>query len=475
MSVHRSLQGLACVLAMAASAAATDYYVSPTGDDSNDGLSPATPWKEIQTGLAALYAGDTLYLMPGLHIPAVFDTIYKRLRFKRSGTAANPVRLTTTGPGVVIDLRNVMSGRWGFTTDGYSYIIVDGGGDPSIWDTSSFHLKICNVPGFADTTFCFDFRTCHDVTLRNVWCDEAQQSALFSSSSYDCLIENVVASNDGLNVNSHGIYVAGTSHDLTFRRFRSYGWGKHSVQINGNGQYGHVFEECVLHDSKGNALKNFSATNVSVTNSFLYSANGFSENTEIVRIEPNAGYNIDITFTNTTFYSNHPSGGRPLTFVDLGSANGSATFENCIFHTGRGILDSGGIGTVVADYNLFFGGISPFGSNTFAGNPAFINASTGDLHIGSGSAAIDLADIAYAPGQDIDGDLRPYLSGPDLGADEYVRRGDLDDDGDVDLDDFTDFANAMLGPLLATINPQADLDVDGDCDLADMALFAANF
>jgi len=419
MTAARILVAMFVVLASTAAGTATDYYVSPDGNDGNDGWSTETPFKEIQTGLNLLGPGDTLYLMPGLHIPAVFDSTYKRLRFKSSGTAVDPIRLTTTGPGVVIDLRNVTPGWWGFTTDGYNYIIVDGGGDPSIWDTSTFHLKITNVPGFGNTTFCFDFRLCHDVTLRNVWCDEAEQSALFSASAYDCLIENVVASNDGVNVNSHGIYVAGDSHNLTFRRFRCYGWGKHSIQFNGNGQYGHVLEECVLHDSLGNAIKNFSAVGVSVTNSFLYSADGFSENTEVIRIEPNAGYDIDMTFTNCTFYSNHPAGGRPLAFIDLGSGNGAATFDNCIMHTGRGVLDSGGIGTVTADINLFFGGITPFGTNTVTGDPALLDPDNGDLHIGLASAALGLAGPTYLPDIDIDGDPRP-IAGGDLGADERL-------------------------------------------------------
>ncbi|MFQ6048434.1 MAG: hypothetical protein ACE5K7_03630 [Phycisphaerae bacterium] len=458
-------------VALAAPGYATDYYVSPDGDDNNDGLTPQTPFKEIQTGLNVLQPGDTLYLMPGLHIPAVFDSTNKRLRFKRSGTPANPIRLTTTGPGVIIDLRNVTPGWWGFTTDGHDYIVVDGGGNPDIWDTSTFWLKITNVPGFGDTTFCFDFRLCHDVTLRNVWCDEAQQSALFSSSSYDCLIENVVASNDGLNVNSHGIYVAGSSHNITFRRFRCYGWGKHSLQFNGDGQYGHVLDQCVLHDSKGNAIKNFSAADVTVTNSFLYSLNGFSENSEIVRIEPNAGYDITMTFTNCTFYSNYPTWGKPLKFNDLGAGSGTAIFYNCIMYTPA---DISGPGTLIGNYNLFFGGITPFGTNAATGDPDFIDIATGNFRISHASAALDLASPTYAPDHDIDGDARPQLAGPDLGADELLA-GDLDSDGDVDLDDFDLLVPAISGPGSPTPNPHADLDGDTDCDLTDIAIFAGNF
>jgi hypothetical protein len=53
--------------------------------------------------------------------------------------------------------------------------------------------------------------------------------------------------------------------------------------------------------------------------------------------------------------------------------------------------------------------------------------------------------------------------------------GDLDDDGDVDLNDYTLFAAAMDGPKVPTSDPDADLDSDNDCDLADLAVFAASF
>jgi hypothetical protein len=55
--------------------------------------------------------------------------------------------------------------------------------------------------------------------------------------------------------------------------------------------------------------------------------------------------------------------------------------------------------------------------------------------------------------------------------------GDMDLDGDVDLNDFATFANCYMG---ASVPPApgceiCDLDGDNDVDLADFSTFAVNY
>lgn len=58
---------------------AATYYVSPTGLDSNTGLSVTTPWRTIGKAVATVVAGDTVYIRAGRY--------FEHNRMTRSGTS----------------------------------------------------------------------------------------------------------------------------------------------------------------------------------------------------------------------------------------------------------------------------------------------------------------------------------------------------------------------------------------------------
>lgn len=68
------------------SAEATTYYVSTSGNNSNDGLSEATPKQTVAHCVSLMVAGDTCLVMEG-------DYSEGLIRFGRTGTQASPIRL----------------------------------------------------------------------------------------------------------------------------------------------------------------------------------------------------------------------------------------------------------------------------------------------------------------------------------------------------------------------------------------------
>jgi hypothetical protein len=80
-------------------------------------------------------------------------------------------------------------------------------------------------------------------------------------------------------------------------------------------------------------------------------------------------------------------------------------------------------GTVFQDYNLFFGntlsifGATSGGTHNAVGDPLFVNPSSDNYHLRLGSAALNVG-LDTGVYTDIDGQVRPYGAGFDIGYDE---------------------------------------------------------
>ncbi len=88
--------------------AATNYYVSPTGSDTNAGTA-AAPFKTISKGMTVAQPGDTVYLGPGTYPSVVIS---------KSGTASAPI--TIRGNQAIISGGTVVLSVTG------SYLIISG-------------------------------------------------------------------------------------------------------------------------------------------------------------------------------------------------------------------------------------------------------------------------------------------------------------------------------------------------------------
>jgi hypothetical protein len=75
-------------------ASATDYYISSSGNDSNNGLSSSTPWKTISKINASSFSpGDAIFFNKG-------DTWREQLIIPSSGTSSNYILFSSYGSGL---------------------------------------------------------------------------------------------------------------------------------------------------------------------------------------------------------------------------------------------------------------------------------------------------------------------------------------------------------------------------------------
>jgi len=90
--------GLCVISPTPAHGASNEYYVSASGNDSNNGQSKDKPYKTIDKALGNASAGTTIYLMNGTYKSA---STYK---LSKSGTSSSPIRIMNySGQKPVVD------------------------------------------------------------------------------------------------------------------------------------------------------------------------------------------------------------------------------------------------------------------------------------------------------------------------------------------------------------------------------------
>ncbi|QSJ15827.1 right-handed parallel beta-helix repeat-containing protein [Nostoc sp. UHCC 0702] len=99
------------------------YYVSPTGNDKNDGLKEDTAFQTLQTVAWKVKAGDTVYIMNGTYTQETNPSQAVLLIYERQGTADAPITFKAY-PGHKPVIKS--SNGYAITISGSSYINIEG-------------------------------------------------------------------------------------------------------------------------------------------------------------------------------------------------------------------------------------------------------------------------------------------------------------------------------------------------------------
>jgi PKD repeat protein len=149
-------------------AIAATYYVSPSGNDANSGLSTSAAWKNPSYAASRAVAGDTIYLMDGVW----YD---QHVVFNKQGTSTAPITMKAYSGTPTLDGVNkdgigikIYSSSWinieGIKVKNYQY---------GYWASFSRNLKITRCE-FSDVSasgitlwYDVDYMTMDSVTVKN--------------------------------------------------------------------------------------------------------------------------------------------------------------------------------------------------------------------------------------------------------------------------------------------------------------------
>jgi len=430
-----------CARGVSAMAAGNIYYVAPDGNDEGPGTIDL-PWRTIQHAADTLVAGDTVYIRAG--------TYSERVLPQHSGSPGSEITYaaypgeTATMDGAGIALPDDLAGL--FEIAGRSYIRVSG-------------LRVVNAGPFANNAAILVSDSDH-ITIEKCATFHTASSGIGVWGSQQVIIEGNTVEQAGLGGGQECITVAGAS-TFQVRNNTVTDCQKEGIDAKDGSSNGLI---------AGNVVNRPRAVGIYVdawdrpTHDITVSRNlvfdsvegaGFAVASEMggllsnIRLENNIAcrnhtYGIEISrcciesrpmdgivLINNTLYDNGVGWGGGIIADNPQAQNvvirNNIASQNLTFQIA--VAADVPAGSVTVDHNLIDGyrGYEDevYGEDYVEGDPRFVDAPAGDLHLRPESPAIDHASATAAPAEDWDGDPRPGGAGYDIGADEWWAAGPI--------------------------------------------------
>jgi len=473
------------LLWLAAPAAAKEYYVRPppAGNDAWPGTL-AKPFATVGRGLNALGAGDTLYIGSGIYYEGDF---YPQV----NATPSNPITIRNI-PGETPILDGGLT-RWQFV----ELIALDGYVFQGLVVRNYYDIGIsCRHTGYVTVRGC--------ILHGNGSAGVALNYASYPHAAYDAhmIVEGNVCYENGWSVGwASGIHLnnkgqGGSASAHVIRRNLCYNNLDHSdYHTDGNG---------IMFDVGGGGA-------CLIENNLCFNNGGAG-----IRAMDGRATIINNTCFRNAWDAQNDYQPPEIELIEQhtpGSVSGSVVRNNLVWSRAKrefegsyygGVFGTDGVsvGDFVFENNVLWSDqpsevvLEPWMTACVQAVPAFrataidngfttlhgatilsMNVANYDFRLKGNSPGVDVGSGVAAPDADLAGTPRPWSSGYDVGAYEYVSDGDCNGDGQVAFADWEHAAGCLAGPNVPrpTECTCCDMDGDADIDLLDMAAFQRTF
>lgn len=393
----------------------TDYYVSNSGSNANNGLSLATAFETLQHAADIVLPGDRVL---------VVDGTYTGFALWSGGTAINPIEFKALGTNVLINTP-------GPTTDGINienadYVILDG-------------FIVNNQPRNG-----IRLALANNCIVRNCRCDNNFERGIFTAFTDDIIIEYNVCSN---SIDEHGIYVSNSSDRPIVRFNECFGNNNIGIHFNGDlsaGGDGIISDPQVysnyIHDNNLAAGINMDGVENPVIYNNLIVNNHFGQGIALFQQDGAIVTSGAKIYNNTIIV---PDDGRWGILMTPGANEQTEIYNNIIInqHAWRGSVTCEAITNLASDYNLVSDKMSNQGDGTSISfsdwqalgldassqiadplSALFVNYIQSNFHLLSNAQAVDIGNsnlVSNLVIVDLDKHPRPVGSSHDIGAYEF--------------------------------------------------------
>lgn len=418
----------------------TNYFVCPTGDDGNSGLSLQDSWQSIQRAADVLQPGDTVFIKSGIYHEIVIPA--------NSGSSENFITYTVyPGDTAIIDGTNFANCYLHFSDraifdikDSVSYINVIGltvrnSNATGIAARRGAHninflyniVTQCQAPGIS-AGYGLPLGRGTNITAIGNLVDSCalhtRESISFRSVDTFEISHNIVTNSPQLGIDVK----SGCSNGVIFKNYVSNAWpgiyidAGHQDTAYESQHNIHVYQNIVFNCRTGIAIASESGNlgeNIWIYNNIIYDTPEMYNSRDgiVVANYEQSGPLKDIYIINNTIYG---KGHRGIYINNLNVEN-IVIRNNICSHNIIAQIDikSDLISGVSLENNLIDGITEDYGENAVVGDPMFVDVNSGNFRLLQGSPAINNGSEIDSPDFDFDGNPRPIGEGFDIGAFEF--------------------------------------------------------